>query len=397
MIPLPLLCTLALLSATAPFATDMYLPVLPEIVDDLDTSRALVQLTLTGFFVGMGLGQLFIGPLSDAIGRKKLLIVGAGSALVASVLAALAPTVEILVIARALQGLGGGACVVLARAVVPDLLSGKAAAKTYSWLMALQGIAPAVAPVIGGVLAEPLGWRGIFWVLAGLHALQFILAIIIVPETAGGRPRDHLLRTVAGNYLTVAKNPRFWGFVVTMAFGFCSMFCYIAASSFVVQEVFGFSEMGYSLIFAGNSLGLFAATLLNAKALDQVSAATLLRAGVAGAFVATLALVVAIVAGAPVWLILAILFLSVGPTGFIMGNSTALATGLMRRRAGSVTAIMGFMQSLLAGLVSPLMGLGSDALLTMGIGMATCTTIALVGVIYATHRLPGTAATATLK
>lgn len=388
MIPLPLLGTLALLSATAPFATDMYLPVLPAIVEDLDTSRALVQLTLTGFFIGMGLGQLVIGPLSDAIGRKGLLIAGAGCALAASVLAALAPSIEVLVFARALQGLGGGACVVLARAVVPDLLAGKAAAKAYSLLMALQGIAPAVAPVIGGVLAQPLGWRGIFWVLAALHALQFVLAIIVVPETAGGRPHDHLVSTVARNYLAVAKSLRFWGFVVTMAFGFCSMFCYIAASSFVMQEEFGFSAAGYSLVFACNSLGLFAATLLNAKALDTYSPATLLRVGVAAAFVSTVALAASIVAGAPVWLILGILFCAVAPTGFIMGNSTALATGLMRKRAGSVTAIMGFMQSCLAGAVSPLMGLGSDALMTTGVGMVICTAIALVGVTFATRRLP---------
>ena len=391
MIPFPLLATLALLSATAPFAIDMYLPVMPEIVSDLGTTRAMVQLTISGFFVGMGVGQLVMGPLSDAIGRKRLLVAGAFLALLASVLAAMAPTASVLVVARVLQGLGGGACVVLSRAVVPDLVHGAAAAKAYSLLMALQGIAPAVAPVLGGILAEPLGWRGIFWVLAGLHAVQLVLAIAIVPETAGGRSRDGLLRTVAGNYWAVLTNARVWGYLVTMAFGFCSMFCYISASAFVVQDQWGFSPLGYSLIFGVNAVGLFAATLVNSRAMDSVSPAVMLRIGVTGVFVCGVLLLLAVLLGAPVWVCLIVLFACVAPTGFIMGNATALATGLMRPRAGSVSAIMGFGQSMLASAVSPLMGWGSNAALTMAIGMVCCSFISLCGLVVSTRLARGAA------
>lgn len=391
MIPFPLLATLALLSATAPFATDMYLPVMPEIVSDLGTTRAMVQLTISGFFVGMGMGQLVMGPLSDAIGRKRLLVAGAFLALLASVLAAMAPTASVLVVARVLQGLGGGACVVLSRAVVPDLVHGAAAAKAYSLLMALQGIAPAVAPVLGGILAEPLGWRGIFWVLAGLHAVQLVLAIAIVPETAGGRSRDGLLRTVAGNYWAVLTNARVWGYLVTMAFGFCSMFCYISASAFVVQDQWGFSPLGYSLIFGINSVGLFAATLINSRAMDSVSPAVMLRIGVTGVFACGVLLLLSVMLGAPVWVCLIVLFACVAPTGFIMGNATALATGLMRPRAGSVSAIMGFGQSMLASAISPLMGWGSNAALTMAIGMVCCSFISLCGLVVSTRLARGAA------
>ncbi|OFO97587.1 multidrug effflux MFS transporter [Corynebacterium sp. HMSC034H07] len=391
MIPFPLLATLALLSATAPFATDMYLPVMPEIVSDLGTTRAMVQLTISGFFVGMGVGQLVMGPLSDAIGRKRLLVAGAFLALLASVLAAMAPTASVLVVARVLQGLGGGACVVLSRAVVPDLVHGAAAAKAYSLLMALQGIAPAVAPVLGGILAEPLGWRGIFWVLAGLHAVQLVLAIAIVPETAGGRSRDGLLRTVAGNYWAVLTNARVWGYLVTMAFGFCSMFCYISASAFVVQDQWGFSPLGYSMVFGINSVGLFAATLINSRAMDSVSPAVMLRTGVTGVFVCGVLLLLAVLLGAPVWVCLIVLFACVAPTGFIMGNATALATGLMRPRAGSVSAIMGFGQSMLASVISPLMGWGSNAALTMAIGMVCCSFISLCGLVASTRLARGAA------
>ncbi len=391
MIPFPLLATLALLSATAPFATDMYLPVMPEIVSDLGTTRAMVQLTISGFFVGMGVGQLVMGPLSDAIGRKRLLVVGAFLALLASVLAAMAPTASVLVVARVLQGLGGGACVVLSRAVVPDLVHGAAAAKAYSLLMALQGIAPAVAPVLGGILAEPLGWRGIFWVLAGLHAVQLVLAIAIVPETAGGRSRDGLLRTVAGNYWAVLTNARVWGYLVTMAFGFCSMFCYISASAFVVQDQWGFSPLGYSMVFGVNSVGLFAATLINSRAMDSVSPAVMLRTGVTGVFACGVLLLLSVMLGAPVWVCLIVLFACVAPTGFIMGNATALATGLMRPRAGSVSAIMGFGQSMLASAISPLMGWGSNAALTMAIGMVCCSFISLCGLVVSTRLARGAA------
>ncbi|HCG2962203.1 TPA: multidrug effflux MFS transporter [Corynebacterium striatum] len=386
MIPLPLLATLALLSATAPFATDMYLPVMPAIVSDLGTTRAAVQLTLTGFFIGMGAGQLVIGPLSDAVGRKRLLILGAGVALAASAVAALAPSIAVLIVARVFQGLGGGACVVLSRAVVPDLLTGAAAAKAYSLLMALQGIAPALAPVMGGFLAEPIGWRGIFWVLTGLHALQFVLAILVVPETAGGRPHDHLVRTVIGNYLTVMCNGRFWGFLVTVAFGFCAMFSYISASSFVLQQQWGFSATSYSLIFAMNSMGMFALTIVNAKALNTHTPKSMLRIGVGAALFCNCLLFLAIFFGAPVSLMVLILFFCIAPTGFIMGNATALATGLMREKAGSVSAIIGFVQSILAGVVSPLMGLGNNPALTMGIGMVVCSAIAVCGAFAALRK-----------
>ena len=369
----------------------MYLPVMPEILSDLGTTRAMVQLTISGFFIGMGVGQLVMGPLSDAIGRKRLLIAGASLALVASVLAALAPTATVLVAARVLQGLGGGACVVPARAVVPDLVHGAAAAKAYSLLMALQGIAPAVAPVLGGVLAEPLGWRGIFWVLAGLHAVQLVLAVSIVPETAGGRSRAGLFRAVAGNYWAVLTNARVWGYLVTMAFGFCSMFCYISASAFVVQNQWGFSPLGYSLVFGINSVGLFMATLVNSRAMDSVSPAVMLRIGVCGVFACGVLLLLSVLFGAPVWVCLLVLFVCVAPTGFIMGNATALATGLMRPRAGSVSAIMGFGQSLLASAISPLMGWGSNAALTMATGMVCCSFISLCGLVVSTRLARGAA------
>ena len=377
MIPVPLMLTLALLSATAPFATDMYLPVLPHIAGEFGVEQAVAQFTLTGFFVGMAFGQLLIGPVSDVVGRRRLLLWSAGLALVASVLAALAPGIGVLILARILQGLGGGACNVLARSVVPDLLSGSAAAKTFSVLMAIGGIAPAIAPVIGGLLAEPVGWRGIFWTLTGLHAVQLLLAFLLVPETGGKAERTGgLVRTVAGNYLTVVRMPLVWGFLLAMAFGVGALFSYISASSFVLQTVYGFSPAHYSLLFAINALGMLVATTINSRLVTRFGAVTMLRAGLLLCVGGGLILTVAALADAPWYLIVACILLATSPVGFIMGNATALATGIRRELAGSISAVMGFVQSLLGGIVSPLMGLGSQPTHTMAFGILTCGIIA---------------------
>lgn len=388
MIPVPLMLTLALLSATAPFATDMYLPVLPHIAGEFGVEQAVAQFTLTGFFVGMAFGQLLIGPVSDVVGRRRLLLWSAGLALVASVLAALAPGIGVLILARILQGLGGGACNVLARSVVPDLLSGSAAAKTFSVLMAIGGIAPAIAPVIGGLLAEPVGWRGIFWTLTGLHAVQLLLAFLLVPETGGKAERTGgLVRTVAGNYLTVVRMPLVWGFLLAMAFGFGALFSYISASSFVLQTVYGFSPAHYSLLFAINALGMLVATIINSRLVTRFGAVTMLRAGLLLCVGGGLILTVAAVADAPWYLIVACILLATSPVGFIMGNATALATGIRRELAGSISAVMGFVQSLLGGIVSPLMGLGSHPTYTMAFGILTCGIIAAAAGFWATLRL----------
>ena len=386
-----LLLALALLSATAPFATDMYLPTLPAVGAEFGAPDSVVQLTLSGFFVGMALGQLMVGPISDVIGRRRLLIVGAIVALLASAIAALSPSIAIFVAARFLQGLGGGACVVLARAMVPDLLSGREAAKTYSLLMAILAIAPAVAPIVGGLLAEPIGWRGIYWVLTGLHAVQLLVVLKIVPETGGQIPGgqdatgQRFLARVLSNYATVLKSPRFWGFLTAMAFAFASMFCYIAASSFVFQQEFGLSPRGYAAVFALNALGMCVGSFVNSRCIDKLGTKKVMLGGLCLALLGNVLLLIAVLSGAGlVWIILALL-LCISPNGVIMGNSTAMATGLMRTRAGSVTAIMGFGQSVLAAVVGPLMGLGGNTAVVMSLGMSACIAIAAAGAVLATR------------
>lgn len=380
----PLLLSLALLSASAPFSIDMYLPALPAIVEDLDTTRPMVQLTLSAFLAGLAVGQLVVGPLSDALGRRRLMLLGAAVALAAAVLAATAPGIGWLIAARLIQGLGSGACIVLSRAVVPDLAEGDRAAKAFALLMTIQGVAPVLAPVVGGFLAEPVGWRGLFWVLAGLAALQLAVVVLVIRES---RPRSErspaTVRGILGNYAYVLASRGYRGYLVTFAASFTTLFSYISASPFLMQEQLGLSVRAYAVMFAVNGLGIIGGSMVNNRLIGLMPTRRILLIAL-GILVATSLLLLLVVSVLPdVRLIMALLFVAVAQNGVILGNATALGTGLVRERAGSASALMGFSQFGLAGLVSPLMGLGPDPGVAMALGMVAGSLLAALGALYA--------------
>ncbi|MDO5669359.1 MAG: multidrug effflux MFS transporter [Corynebacterium sp.] len=383
---LPLLMALALLSASAPFAIDMYLPALPQITADLATTQPMVQLTLSSFLAGLAVGQLLIGPLSDALGRHRLMLIGTVIALAAAVFAAVAPSIEMLILARLIQGLGSGAAIVLSRAVIPDLAVGPAAARAFALLMTIQGVAPILAPVLGGLLTEPLGWRGLFWVLAGLAALQVVVVLTVIRESRPPEKRSPAtVRGILGNYAYVLASPGYRGYLFTFAAAFSAMFCYISASPFLMQEQLGMSVRGYATMFAVNGVGIIAGSLLNGRLIGKIPTEKLLLAALTIQLVSTL-LLLGVVAWQPSkWLIMGLLFVAIANISIVMGNTTALGTGLVRERAGSASALMGAAQFGIAGLVSPLMGLGSDAGVTMALGMAACFAVALGAAVYATR------------
>lgn len=371
---------LALLAASGPFAIDMYLPTLPELATDLHSTTSTAQLTLSGFMVGMALGQLVIGSLSDGWGRKKFLVGGAVMTLGAVIICALAPTMTVLIIARIFQGLGSGACAVIARSVIPDLATGKEAARSFTLMMIIQGIAPVIAPVIGGLLAEPIGWRGIFWVLAVIASTQTVVAIFVIHESRPPAARTATsVKAIMANYSYVVKNRTFLGYAITFAFGFAAMFCYISASPFVIQNQLGYSTTAYSLFFALNALGMMVGGVINNRLISRVESTILLRNALVIMLVATCLLVVAAYLGLPQWLFFPALFFAIAPTSILMGNATALATGAVRTRAGSAAAVMGCAQFSLAGVLSPLVGNA----MSMSIGMVLAIGCALGGLFLA--------------
>ncbi|WP_087063435.1 multidrug effflux MFS transporter [Corynebacterium glutamicum] len=372
-----LIMGLALLSASSALATDMYLPAMPGIAEDLGTTAPMVQLTLSSFMAGMAIGQLIIGPLSDQLGRKGLLVAGAVAALIASVVCALAPSISVLVIARLVQGLGGGACVVIARAIVPDLERGQKAAHAFALLMIIQGIAPVVAPLIGGVLVGPFGWRGIFWALALVNFTQLLVAVLQIKES---KPVEE--RTAAGlggmlsNYVFVLKNPQFLAYVFTLGLSFGAMFSYISASPFVLQNQMGIPVLLYSIIFGVNAFGLIVGGMINRRLLQRIHPHRIMQTVLASFTVLCVLLLIEVLFINWIPLFLLLLFLIVSHIPMVMANATALGTEVVRSRAGSGSAILGFVQFTMGALVSSLVGLGSDKALTMGIAMTACALLA---------------------
>lgn len=375
-----MLCVLALLSAIAPLATDMYLPGLPSMAESLDTSAASVQLTLTTFMAGLGIGQLVIGPLSDGMGRRTLLLAGTILCAVSGVLCAIAPNIGVLIAARLLQGFSGGAGIVLARAVIADRAKGDAAARLFSVMMIIGGVAPVIAPLLGGALLGPVGWRGIFWVLAAASVVMLMGVLTLVPETLPAERRHGGgLTALVGNLRYVVTNRTYLGYAFTFAFGFGALFSYISASPFVVQDVLGLSPGQFSIVFAINSLGIVTGSIVNTKLIGTFEARRLLTFGVSLLVTAGLLLVLATtIGGSHIWLVLPLMFAVVASIGFIMGNATALAQGQVSEAAGTGSALMGACQFGLAALVSPLVGIGGpDTAVPMALAILASGVVAM--------------------
>ena len=270
-----LVLTLALQSAVPPFATDMYTPAFPRVTADLATSASLVGLTLTTFFLGMALGQLLGGPLSDQRGRRMPIIVGGLICTLGAVGCALAPSIGFLIVFRVVQGFGGGLAAVVARAVVVDVAKGDLLAKVMSIMMALGGLAPMVAPVLGGAVLTLGGtWRTVFWCLVGFGLLMMITAILFVPESLPPERRHGGgLRQFTSGLGQVLRIRVFVGYMFTAALSGFTMMAYIANSSYVLQEQKGLQPMPFALFFASTALAQVLLSVVNAKIVGRVPAA----------------------------------------------------------------------------------------------------------------------------
>ncbi len=384
----PLLVTLALLTGIAPFATDMYLAAFPALADDLGTSASGVQLTLTSFLVGLAVGQVVLGPLSDQRGRRRLLLVGAAVTVLASVACALAPSIGVLVAARFVQGVAGAAGIVLARAVVTDVAHGVAAARVFSMLMVVQGVAPIVAPLAGSALFVAAGWRSVFWALTGLSAVMLVAAALAVPETlpverrsTGGTAR---LRADAARVL---GDRRFVAYLVGFVASFAIFFAYIAASPFVLQTMLGLSAGQYAAAFAVNALGIMLSSAVAGRLVGRVDPRRLVLVGAAGLTLASVALLTTALLGAvTLWPTLVAFFLVPTSLGLVAGNATMLAMARAPQAPGTASALLGALQFLLAAVVSPLVGAGGETTtLPMAVTMSVAAVLVVGGFAVATR------------
>ncbi|WIV57431.1 multidrug effflux MFS transporter [Amycolatopsis nalaikhensis] len=345
------------LTAFGPLSIDMYLPALPRMAGDLHAADSTVQLTLSVFIVGLALGQLVLGPLSDAFGRRRPLLVGLVLYVVGSVLCAVSPDAWLLVAARFVQSLGAAAGVVIARAIVRDLFSGTAMTKFFSTLMLVSGLAPILAPLIGGQLLNWTSWRGVFVVLTAFGALLLAVVAFFLPEPSDSRSPARLGQ-VMRTYGRLALDRSFAGYALASGLLFASMFAYISGSSFALQGVYGLSPQAYSVVFGANGVGIVLAGQLNGRLVGRVRERVLLRSGLLLGVVGGISVLAAAVFHAPLALLLVSLFLLVSSIGLVMPNASSLALASHARSAGSASALLGVLQFVVGAAATPLVGLG---------------------------------------
>ncbi|MFB9236693.1 multidrug effflux MFS transporter [Plantactinospora siamensis] len=368
-----LLVLLGTLTAIGPLSLDMYLPAFPAMTADLHATPAQIQLSLTTCLIGLALGQLVTGPLSDRFGRRLPVLIGVTAYALLALACAAAPSAGVLAATRFVQGFAGGTGVVVARAIVRDLYSGRAAAKYFSRLTLVFGVAPVAAPSLGSLVLGGFGsWR---WVFLTLGAIGLLLAAAVawrLPETLPVQRRTTGgLGATARAMRRLSADRIYLGYALTQGLAFAGLFAYISGSSFVFQDVFGLPSGVFSLIFGANALALVATGQLNARLLDRTGPRPLLVTTLIVGVAAGAGLLAGAAAGAVVPVAVA-LFVFVGSLGMVMPNSTALALDRHPEAAGTAAALMGAVQSVVGALAAPLVGLG-------GAGSAVPMALVVVG------------------
>ncbi|MEV5716089.1 multidrug effflux MFS transporter [Amycolatopsis mediterranei] len=373
------------LTAFGPLSIDMYLPALPRMAADLHAADSTVQLTLSAFIVGLALGQLVLGPLSDALGRRRPLLAGLALYVVGSVLCAVSPDAWLLVAARFVQSLGAAAGIVIARATVRDLFSGTAMTKFFSTLMLVSGLAPILAPLIGGQLLNWTSWRGVFVVLTAFGALLLAVVVFFLPEPSAARSPLRL-GPVLRTYGRLALDRSFAGYALASGLLFASMFAYISGSSFALQGVYGLSPQAYSVVFGANGVGIVLAGQLNGRLVGRIRERALLRSGLLLGVTGGALVLASVLFRAPLALLLVSLFLLVSSIGLVMPNASSLALASHARSAGAASALLGVLQFAVGAVATPLVGLGGPGTaVPMAATMAGFAVLALVAYLALTR------------
>lgn len=365
-----------ILSWLGPFSMDAYSPSFPALADEFGVGDGAIQLTLSATIIGMCLGQLVVGPISDRRGRRLPLIIALSGYLLASVACACAPSITVLVIARFFQGVTASAGISTARAIGRDVHSGRELGRFFAHLATATAIAPIVGPIVGAGLMDLWTWRLIFVLVAVWGALALTLVIVALPEThlqtrmriarvPGQRPPR--LDPTAKRLLVVVS--------LTLAFVSGSVMSYLAGSSFVLQDDYGLTAQQYSWVFASNAVGLVVATTIGARLVQRFSAVAILRVALVAFVAVGWALVLAVGADAGLWTQLVLFFLLVGCLGLLAPNLTTLGMSVSRDHAGRVSGLIGVAQFAIGGLSAPLLGFD------LGIGIPT---MYLAIAVYAT-------------
>lgn len=365
------LAFVGMIAAFGPFVTDFYLPALPALSDYFGAPASMIQLSLTVGMIGLGTGQLIVGPLSDRYGRRMPLLLSLAAFVAATAGCIMTDSIGRFLLYRFVQGLAGAGGVVISRSVATDLYAGRELARFFSVLGSVQGIVPVAAPVIGGLLLAVTDWKGIFAVLLGIGILLLVMTLAFRESLA---QRSRSVTASFKGYAPVLRNRRSMRYMGVQAMAMGVMFSYISASPFIFQQQYGLSPVAYSLCFGLNAFGIMAGSLL---VLRSRSSERGLAIGTRGFFVMALATAIVLTQGGSVWLIEASFFLLMVMLGTIMPTSTTLALEPLREYSGSASAALGFLSFLVGGICSPLVGMGDMAVSTAAV-IALCSLFTLL-------------------
>ncbi|MGM9842253.1 MAG: multidrug effflux MFS transporter [Candidatus Limisoma sp.] len=348
---------LGMLSAFGPIVIDMYLPVLPEMAEVFRCETSLVQLGLTFCMVGLAVGQMLFGPASDKYGRRSVLVFTLLIFVVASILCCMSTSLSVFIAARFLQGIGGAGGIVLSRSVAADIYSGRELAKLIALLSAINNIGPVAAPVVGGAVAQAWGWRGIFVSLLSVGVLLTFMSFVLRESLDKcNRFKGSLVASMKG-YATVLRVKGFGAYCLVYAFSMAALFSYISSTPFIVQTVYGFSALEFSLVFAVNALGLATGSALILK-FKTIQKATL-TGSLLGAAVAFIAVIVSLIGCGGFWLYEMSTIVLLFALGLALTGSTTVAMNLGRGCAGAASAVVGGIGYISGGIISPFAGVGN--------------------------------------
>lgn len=380
--------TLGMLTAFGPFVTDFYLPVLPEMTGYFHTTPALASMSLTAGMIGLAAGQLFIGPLTDKYGRKRILVGSMLLFVVASLLCIFSGDIFMFNAMRVLQGLAGAGGIVIAKSMSADMYTGRELASFMALLGAINGIAPVCAPVVGGLMAGVTSWTGVFAVILAVGIVLMVCSMFL-PETL--QPANRIRKSVIkvyGNLFRVFRNSRFTLSVMAEMACFFMFFAYIASSPFIMQQVYHLSPLGYSLCFGLNALMIGVGAAMATRFRSQ---GTCLRFGGLGMLAGTLLLAFLLNTAMPLWIVMLSYIYTLICFGLMQPPLTAIALDSERDNAGAASAIFGASGFVAGALSSPLVGIG-DITVTSGLVMACGAVVCLLFILPLSSKLRAVAA-----
>lgn len=364
---------LGTLSAFGPFVTDLYLPALPTMTSFFNASTSTIQLTLTGSMVGLALGQLLIGPISDKYGRKNPLIISLVIYLISTLAIIIFPNVYVMITLRFIQGVSSAGAVVISRAISTDLYHGRDLAAFFALLMAVNGLAPILSPILGSLLLQLTDWRGIFITLAVIGIILLVVSFKFHESLDSSKRLNLPITKTYYSIILVAKNKLFFALVIIQGFALAAMFAYIAASPFILQTHYNLTPLIYSLCFGLNGFAI----VLGSKSAGNSKEKNSIKLGLSLILAVSIYLAIVLTLTLPFLFIEAGFFLLLLGLGFILPASSSIAMNLERERAGSASAFFGFVPFFLGGVVSPLVGIG-NIFHSSAIAIVICSAISFV-------------------